>query len=200
MKKIYIVGYNGNMARRYRAILDYLDISHCGEDVGHRFGRLDECQGVIITTPTNMHLWHLDQFERTGLPILCEKPISLGVFTLPKDANIQMVNQYAFTGPWPEGVTYYNNWNTGKDGLEWDCINIIGLARGEVVVENNSPFWKCAINGKELTLHDIDMGYIKMIEAWAKRPEPNIDYILKAHDKVRRYRDTSYDRHTGAKH
>lgn len=196
-KKVYIIGYEGNMARRYRAVLDYLCVDYCGEDITGKVGKIEDCDGILIASPTNCHLWHLDQFIKHKKPILCEKPISKEIFSLPIDAPITMVNQYAFTGPWPGGFTYYNNWNTGKDGLAWDCINIIGLAEGDVLVENNSPVWKCTINGKELALGDIDIAYIKMVDSWLKRPESNIDYIIKAHDKVRRYLDTSYDRHTG---
>ena len=195
IKKVYIVGYGGNMGRRYRAVLDYLGISHCGEDIDVSYGKPEDCDGILIATPTNNHLYDIDKFSKYNRPILCEKPIWPQGTVLP-DINLQMVNQYAFTGPWPGGVTYYNNWNTGRDGLAWDCVNIIGLAEGEVIVENSSPIWKCTINGKDLTLNDIDNAYVKMIAAWCKKPRPNIEYILRANEKVRLYLESSAYRNT----
>ena len=192
MERVYIVGYNGNMARRYRACLNYLGVHHCGEDVGMKKGDVRDCDGIIIATPTPLHNMHIRQFAPWDLPILVEKPISLEPFIL-NGGNVQMVNQYAHTGPWPGGTTYYNCWNSGKDGLPWDVINVIGLAEKDVYVESNSPIWKCTINGKELTLNDIDNSYVKMIDAWVKNPKPNTDYILKAHKKVRQYIEANPD-------
>ena len=175
------------MARRYRACLDYLGIEHCGEDLhDDPTGTVADCDGIIIATPTITHLRLLTEFGDYNKPILIEKPISLKPFKLLK-ANVQMVNQYAFCGPFPGGETYYNCWNTGKDGLAWDCINIIGLSQTMPEIRNDSPIWKCTLNGKELTLNDIDNSYIKMLDSWIKNPISNIDYIHKAHEKVREY-------------
>ena len=187
MKKVYFVGYEGNMARRYRACLDYLGIKHCGVDLGGvETGAVYDCDGIIIATPTPTHMNMIKRYAAFDKPILVEKPISLDPFIL-NGGNVQMVNQYAYCGPFSGGETYYNNWNTGKDGMAWDCINIIGLAEGKCTIENTSPIWKCMINGKELTLADIDLSYIKMIDSWTKNPVSNTDYILKAHKKVRDY-------------
>ena len=196
-KKIYIVGYNGNMARRYRACLNYLGIEHCGVDLGgFESGVIADCDGIIIATPTENHIKMIDRYAAFKLPILCEKAISKVDFELP-DINLQMVNQYEHCGPFPGGPTYYNCWNTGRDGLAWDCINIIGLADSMPQIENTSPIWKCMINGKELSLNDVDNGYVKMIDSWVKNPKPNIDYIKKAHQKVKDYiNETGCNRHT----
>ena len=196
MKKVFLVGYNGNMARRYRACLDYLGIEHCGVDLGgFESGVIAQCDGIIIATPTQSHMDMIKRYSAFDKPILVEKPISLEPFIL-NGGNVQMVNQYAFCGPFPGGDTFYNNWNTGKDGLAWDCINIIGLAKGRVSLENTSPIWKCCINGKDLTLADVDMSYINMIDSWTKNPTSNTDYILKAHRKVREYIEANSNRHT----
>lgn len=196
MKRVYIYGYNGNMARRYRACLDYLGIEHCGEDIDCIVGSFAGSDGLIIAAPTDLHMRSLQYFSQFDKPILCEKPISLDKFSIP-DANIQMVNQYEFCGPFPGGETYYDCWRTGGDGLAWDCINIIGLADNLPHLNNKSPVWKCMINGKELSLNDVDNGYVRMIDAWTKNPKPNIDYIYKAHEKVRHYIETSGYRNPG---
>ena len=196
MKRVYIIGYNGNMARRYRACLDYLGIKHSGCDIGCSYPvDWDHVDGIIIATPTNLHIHHIDFFKTFEKPILCEKPISLNGFELP-EINLQMVNQYEHCGPFPGGETYYDCWRTGGDGLAWDCINIIGLSDKMPHLDNKSPIWKCMINGKELSLNDVDNGYVKMLDAWTKNPKPNIEYIKKAHEKVREYIETSCYRNT----
>ena len=183
ISRVYLVGYEGNMARRHRACLDYLGIEHCGFDASRidigdtvDTNELKKCDGIIIATPTSLHENHIKQFACFEKPMLVEKPISLESFFI-NGGNVQMVNQYAFCGPFPGGDTFYNNWNTGKDGLAWDCINIIGLANGRVSLENTSPIWKCCINGKDLTLADVDMSYINMIDSWTKNPTSNTDYF-----------------------
>ena len=196
MKSVWIVGYNGNMANRYKACLDYLGIEHCGEDIDFLKGKFVKTDGVIIATPTPTHRKILNYFSQFDEPILCEKPISLvGGFEMPKNHHcIQMVNQYAHCGPFPGGETYYDCWRTGNDGLAWDCINIIGLSEKMPKLNNQSPVWKCMINGKDLTLHDIDLSYVKMIDAWTRNPQPNTDYIIKAHQKVREYLEANSNR------
>jgi hypothetical protein len=185
------------MARRYRACLDYLGVEHCGVDLGgFESGVIADCDGIIIATPTKNHVDMIKRYSLFTLPILCEKPISLNDFELP-DHNIQMVNQYEHCGPFPGGETYYDCWRTGGDGLAWDCINIIGLAETLPHLGNKSPVWKCMINGKELSLNDVDNGYVKMLDAWTKNPKPNIEYIKKAHEKVRQYIETSCNRYPG---
>ncbi len=196
MKRIYLVGYNGNMANRYKACLNYLDIDHCGVDLGDvETGAIPDCDGIIIATPTDTHINMIKRYAPFNLPILVEKPIALDPFLL-NGGNVHMVNQYAHCGPFPGGETYYDCWRTGNDGLAWDCINIIGLSEKMPKLNNQSPVWKCMINGKELSLHDIDMSYVKMIDAWTRNPQSNTDYILKAHKKVREYLEANSHRHT----
>ena len=197
IRSVYIIGYEGNMAKRYRACLDYLGVKHCGEDIyTDPVDKVEDCDGIIIATPTERHISHLSMFADYDKPILVEKPISLKPFIL-NGGNVQMVNQYAHCGPFPGGETYYDCWRTGNDGLAWDCINIIGLSDKMPNLNNKSPIWKCMINGKELTLADIDLSYIKMIDSWTKNPVSNTDYINEAHDKVRRFLEANNNRNPG---
>lgn len=208
MKKVLVVGYKGNMGRRYTTILNHLGVEWSGVDYSNRQGDEKGIDGIIVATPTRSH-------ERvlTGLigvydaPVLCEKPMGrCGVFGPPKidklqdfietsGLNIRMVNQYQYMPGADEadatGKTYYNYFKTGQDGLAWDCINIIGMAKGEVQLKNDSPIWDCWINGKDLNIADMDFAYIEMVKDWIKNPTNNHDYILKAHQKVISWMETS---------
>jgi hypothetical protein len=193
--KYYIFGIRGNMARRYIACLRYLGHEIDGHDKGDAFtlGKLKDASGVIICSPSDEHLTHIKQAIPSQLPILCEKPITrnfdeLQTFEKNQHLNLsqlQMVNQYSFLEAGSRGgLTEYDYFKSGADGLLWDCINIVGLARGKVRLANNSPVWDCAINGKQLSLADMDVAYLKMISSWVKNPVSNWSYTEMAHRKV----------------
>jgi hypothetical protein len=199
MKRIFLVGNLGNMARRYSSILKYLGIEVDGIDLGEMFDpyKLTTCEGIIIATPTETHVDLIKWYSQYKKPLLVEKPITKSDERLTKlieycwdnKVNLRMINQYEYMPSVALGGdhTYYNYWNTGKDGLAWDTINIIGLASGSVTVENDSPVWKCEINGAELNIKDMDTAYIRMIKAWTLKPTENLEYIRQSHDKVRKY-------------
>ena len=205
MNRIAILGSDGSMGKRYQAILRHINIDAALFEATN-WGQIVTTvgiDGIIIASPTDCHLENLREIARLNIPILCEKPIVQDQRDLNEilemDLNITMVNQYAFIdGIDGEGVSYYDYYNTGKDGLEWDCINIIGLAKGDVFINDKSPIWNCQINGKKLTLEDVYAGYIKMIHSWQQEPKSNYDYISQAHRKIwekkyvkGRHRDTS---------
>lgn len=201
---VYIIGIEGNMGRRYSAILDYLGIPYIGHDKQHapdqtrNFIR-PEAKGAthfIIATPTDRHISDIRNIiKRYQKPILCEKPLvknyrELCEFEheLKEDvALISMVNQYRYLIPNDiEGASYYDYFKTGSDGLEWDCINIIGLAkRPPIYIKDESPRWRCAINGKTLNLSMMDYAYIDMMKDFVS-PDYlcNWAYAKRAHEKV----------------
>lgn len=87
-------------------------------------------------------------------------------------------------GPIPGTLpTWYNYFKTGNDGLLWDCINIIGTARGPYFIKNDSLIWDCQINGWPIDLRDMDQAYIWNLQDWVKGWR-NKDYILPTHLKV----------------
>jgi hypothetical protein len=183
------------MGRRYAAILRHLGIEPELYDLGERMPV--DFDSVIIATPTHSHINNIEDLAFCGVPILCEKPIATSVrlamkaCSLAADSGIdlEMVNQYAFLKgsptQWPD-LSSYNFYNHGKDGLPWDCISIVGLAKGQVILEETSPIWRCVINGEEMSLADMDGAYIKMIDRWLNRDLQQLgkDYILGAHAKV----------------
>jgi hypothetical protein len=154
---------------------------------------------VIITTPTVLHTVHIEQFLPLGIPILCEKPITTSLRVLdrfmPKieGAKVDMVNQYRFLrGRFDEvadGVTLYDYFNHGRDGLAWDCISVVALAKGHVALGERSPSWQCVINGERMSLSDMDQAYIDMISHWVNGQLVGHDstYIRDAHAKVHAY-------------
>jgi len=197
MKKVLVVGYKGNMGSRYTAILDMLGVEWDGTDLVE--GCIDtktdsDYDGVIIATPTDDHFNMINYIRGiSDKPILCEKPIETSLHYLKMlldrpNLNLRMINQYEYMPGADEadaeGKTYYNYFKSGRDGLAWDCINIIGMAKGDVELKNDSPLWECCINGSVLKLGWMDSAYIYMIDKWVKNPTNNHEYILKAHEKV----------------
>ena len=193
---VYVVGNRGNMARRYTAILDHLGVDHCGHDRGEEpnEGNLASATHIIIATPTLCHLADIVRYGRYGKPILCEKPFTTDVDELWKFERehrtilplISMVNQYAQLTSVADapGLSSYDYFKSGGDGLIWDCINIIGLARGEIKLRNASPIWKCQINGRPLSIAGMDYAYVDMIVEWLRYPVSNFEYAKIAHAKV----------------
>jgi hypothetical protein len=196
MKKVAVIGANGNMGKRYAMILEQFTACEVVKvDIGtHK--NIDEfttCDGFIVATPTETHLNVIKFLGPFRKPILCEKPITkdidqLEILINDYDIDLSMINQYHFLedrmGPIP-GVlpTWYNYFKTGNDGLLWDCINIIGTARGPYSIKNDSLVWDCQINGWPIDLRDMDEAYIWNITDWVKGWR-NKEYILPTHLKV----------------
>ncbi len=187
-KPVIVVGYLGGMGRRYTAILDYLKYPWVGLEWGNRELPVQQYHSLILATPTKDHANHLFDFANLNVPMLCEKPITQSKYEidviLKNNLKVAMINQYAFMPVGAVGDTYYDYFRTGGDGLEWDCISIIALAEKKPFINNKSPIWKCQINGKQLSIANMDAAYISMIDAWLSKPAPNLDYIKHAHYRV----------------
>lgn len=197
---VIILGYRGSMGRRYAAILEYLghpwfgieemNQHYCGVKKMHMSDLpVRSYHSIINCTPTMMHLYTMKKYNKLNLPILCEKPISLKMddvrFIIEQNWNVSMVNQYKYlVDENDSGETYYNYYNSGRDGIEWDCLNIIGLAKEKPKISNGSPYWHCMINGKKLTLEQVNRAYVAMIKDWLEIQRPDFDYIMKAHGRA----------------
>lgn len=196
MKSYYIVGNKGNMASRYTSILKYLGFNVCGHDFAEAWNYKDlaDSDGIIIATPTDCHFSDLVESLATDLPILCEKPLlnwNIRGFesnVKPNKSQISVVNQYAYlVDDKDQGSTYYNYFKSGKDGLVWDCYNIIGLSHQKPELRNDSPIWTCIINGRELSLSRMDEAYVEMMNDWTKNDgsyKYGFDYALNTHAKL----------------
>jgi hypothetical protein len=206
--KVGIIGSEGNMGRRYAAICKHLGFDSVGYDpmlkdsVWDGFFTDRSLSHIIITSPTDQHLTNL-MMLRLGVhkhtPILCEKPIAKASDEYNKELMTNlvclsertfMVNNYSFTDLIPdhEGVTSYDYCCSGRDGLNWDCIQLIYLARGEWHLRNESPVWQCQINGQWVHRSSVDFSYIRMMKTFlVPFPGPNLwgpEAILSAHKKV----------------
>lgn len=204
-KRVFILGNQGNMAQRYTAVLKHLGHEVDGCDTGE-LPVTTECDAIIIATPTYLHLTHLNHYLYCRKPVLCEKPFindpeAIGYLKyflkMAQDARMQvsMVSQYDHLVDYAaEGETLYDYFRSGKDGIAWDCINIIKHAKGKIKLANTSPTWDCQINGVWLNQSDMDWAYVRMIKSWLENPYvPVYDDILNAHQKVLDYIDGKFD-------
>lgn len=208
MKNVLVLGFMGNMGKRYTTILNHIGVPWCGvdaRDMGvvtysngirkttpRKFPGID-VDGILIATATDTHAFYINLYKRNGVPILCEKPITKDLFELRKlildlkdlGTKFSMVNQYSYLVKEGEGPTIYNYFKHGADGLLWDCIQPIGLAGADVTIKNDSPVWTCYINGHKLLLSDMDLAYVKMISDWVTgKHRSDLDEILRMHEKV----------------
>ena len=194
--KVAVYGFIGGMGRRYTTILQHLGHDWSGVDLGIGDARNAalEADAVIIATPTATHVDMLRRLKDCGKPILCEKPFSKDLGELraliaelkAAGTRVQMVNQYdclAFPRD-ARGLTVYDYFKSGGDGLEWDCISIVRHANGEIRLHNQSPIWNCWINGKQLSLADMDGAYVEMVDRWLRDPQDDLAKIWRAHKKV----------------
>lgn len=200
-KSLFIVGIEGNMGRRYQAVARYLGIDCSGCDISSsRVERIPPKDAlVLIATPTERHLNDCFSYLASGEhDVLCEKPIVKTRDDLEKLKGINldrlyMVNNYCYTYKDDinlyEDHTRYDYYMSGKDGLVWDCIQLFGLAKGPVFLNNTSPIWNCVINGKFLQRQIIDESYVAMIidffherkHLWSGQK------IIEIHEKVLKY-------------
>lgn len=176
---ILLMGSEGSMGKRYQAILDHLDKPYLKMDVATNKCVLEDdwqkIDGVILATPTETHPRLIKDLARPNRPVLCEKPICKSLsdleetlyWTRENGSKLTMMMQYqVFDKPYYNGHTFYNYYNTGKDGLNWDCIQIIGLARTTVSIKNDSPIWECQLNGKTIDRSAMDWAYVHFVKEW----------------------------------
>lgn len=196
---ILIVGANGSMGRRYRAIMGYLGkiVSLVDKDDSMQsiLAEAKNSTGVIIATPTDTHAEYIRQFSAMHMPILCEKPITKNIDELKalmgevaaRRVPFRMMMQYEMLAdPARIGPSRYAYYNSGKDGLFWDCIQIIGLARSSVTLSNDisQAVWRCMINGKAINPAHMDAAYIGYVQKWFKSPSQDVKRLIHIHEKT----------------
>lgn len=187
---VLVVGHEGNMGKRYCAVLRQLGVEHTGIDVrSPNYQDIAEdaicgADKIIVATPTPRHLETIQAIGKIRLKkamptahVLCEKPLvtRLDEFIyLRKEQSLGIlklfcVNQYAHHPQYDifsrsTGRTYYNYFKHGDDGLVWDCFQLFVLAKGNVGLNNQSPVWTCRINGTTVSISGMDTAYVKMVE------------------------------------
>lgn len=201
--RVLLVGAMGNMGKRYSVVLKYLGIDFYRRDKGvsdiSDADVLAKVSHIIIATPTATHIPLIRQYMPYRKPILCEKPICKDPAELNRvmkecegyGVHLSMVSQYSeLVQNTRIGWTYYNFFKHGDDSLVWDCIQIIGLARSGLDLADDSPIWKCRINGQSLSLADMDMAYVKFVEQWLKDPKSDHGKLLAWHLKTQEMADS----------
>lgn len=212
--KVLLIGHMGNMGKRYAAILNHLNVPWIGHDLKSKnpfYSVLKECTHFIIATPTDSHIRVINDLltYEPGTPILCEKPISKNIKDVKKvlkrvaelKTPFDVVMQYKHlpAAYLDDSYSYYDYFKHGNDGLAWDCYQIIALSKTKPVIKEESPIWRCQINGCAHFLGDMDNAYISFIKNWLENPHGNIKEIYKHHLKVNNY-DKSMHRNTGPEH
>jgi hypothetical protein len=189
-----IIGSNGSMGRRYQAILKHLEVPFECYDIGTGTQDWSRFDNFILATPTDLHFRYVKNLEVFKKPILCEKPLSTDhsefVRILDASCPISMMMQYAyFDRDYAHGKTKYDFYNHGKDGLVWDCFQIIALARGEVEVKESSPIWHCTLNGQEIDLKQMDRAYVWAVRRFLDGIYIPKEKLLEYHLKVKSYEE-----------
>jgi len=195
-----IIGAEGSMGTRYKAILNSLNKEWRGLDeknytpIEYQSELLGISERFILCTSTDTHYPWLKRLIPKQKPILCEKPVTKDLEELREilrqvvfyDTPFHMVMQYKeISFSKREEPTSYNYFRTGNDGLYWDCMQIIGLAKDRWHVAKTSPIWRCTINGDELDFKSMDHAYVKMITKWYEgKLEQNLTEILEMHERV----------------
>jgi hypothetical protein len=219
---VCIVGAKGNMGRRYSAICWHSKIAYKGVDKGDPLPTVaDGVTHYILATPTELHTESLVDVTIANsdpVSILVEKPIDTrdnfergvkaAMLAESWGHTVYMVNNYAYYSQGiteGEGDTHYDYYNSGKDDIAPDCIQLIHLAKSGIgYLRNLNPVWDCMINGRQLNRELIDLCYIKMIKDFVSDGELygrlwGIEDIKTAHEKVLLY-ETNSDRHPSKKH
>jgi hypothetical protein len=200
---IALIGSEGSMGKRYQAILKYLDQDYLPLDRAHYtqdeiMEKASSCAQIIIASPTPTHFEYMRTLLPLGADILCEKPVTKNLMELEElhslcsrmNLKYKMVMQYRelidplASSNWTE----YNYFRHGNDGIAWDCMQAIALAKGVAVAKEDSPVWYCMINGQELSIADMDQAYVDHVTKWLEgRLDQSMDEILNAHYKVANY-------------
>lgn len=187
---VIVMGALGNMGRRYQAILRHLghipliiDINEETKSLKTLVDRwiddISKTRFAIIATPTLAHTESLETLlshSNKGMHILCEKPLATDpaivkhMFDMAENhgSSLYCVNQYAFLQEsrfffMSRGVSTYNYFNHGKDGLHWDCFQLHALASDQLVLGDTSPTWRCSINSVPISIAGMDQAYVDML-------------------------------------
>lgn len=198
--KIAIIGSSGNIGSRYAAILKYLE--HEVLEIEYNTPKeaiveiLNIAEKAIVCTQTPYHIRWCRRLVKYKIPFLCEKPVSTNLQSV-KNLNsacrkirldARMVSNWKFVlGDMRADShnVYYNFYNTGKDGTEWDLIQLLYLAN-TIEFHTDSIEFSATIDGNHVSLDDIARSYILMLKAWITQPELlwNLDDAEAATEKV----------------
>lgn len=165
--KVLLIGGLGSIGKRYAAILRNLKVNFDTYDITVRFEpKFENYDSFIVATPTDTHLDYLKKLKSFGRPILCEKPISKNVDDIPTDLDAYVVCNYLYVVrmlnlPSPFKI-FYDYYNTGKDGMHWDCCQLIYLDP-QAKLRTNSHRWNLNVNDNWIKYRNLEEAYYRMI-------------------------------------
>ena len=171
---IALIGGEGSIGRRYAAILRYFDMKYVVVDpVREDYDRAlrVKVERAIVCTPTAMHYQGVKWCMEKDIPILCEKPLSINqreCFELGRYKKGFVVNNYQHVFQRFQNEKFnikYNYYNTGKDGVAWDCCQLIYMDP-KVEIRTDSPILTIWVNNSRITHENIERGYMTMIRAF----------------------------------
>lgn len=190
-----IIGSQGSMGKRYQAILNHLNEPFGRYDTALSVGfsdvkEISKYDRFIVATPTDTHKYWIRFLDEHKKPILCEKPLSTKKedidFILSCKSDLSMMAQYEyFTDPYHgNGASWYNFYNHGKDGIVWDCFQVVALAKEKFDLGEDSPVWSAGLNGKEIDLRKMDLAYVWAVKNFLAGRYLQREKLRDWHDKV----------------
>lgn len=195
--RVLIIGANGNMASRYKAIFNHLGVSFDGIDIDTPDDGVQSAlclsDRFLIATPTDTHFHWITKCMPFKKPILCEKPVTKDLNELGyvleqcriDGVPFRAVYQYSMLARSEgSGDTCYNYFKHGNDGLYWDCMQITALSRCTPALYETAPIWDCVINGERLNLSDMDRAYVEYIKLWLEKPNQDPIEVWNMHYKT----------------
>jgi hypothetical protein len=195
IEPVLLIGYKGSIGNRYRAILEYLSVPFYGVDLGDTYNP-ELYKRAIIATSTETHFEVCKQMIAYGINFLCEKPVSKNpeeikeLIELCEKNKVEgnMVCNWKYVRPNlnPESnQILYNNFHTGKDGVNWDCIQLHYLDEEKAFITTDKPFFASIINNKNITYFNVEDSYIDMMKNWINNGDLwTLEDALKATEKV----------------
>lgn len=195
---VLVVGSSGAIGSRWSSIVRYLGFKVISADP-QLPGNYDELSThAIVATPTKTHREVVDKLLAAGYNVLCEKPL----LTLDEDSlylrpylecgMLQVVNNWKYVTEEPlelgkHKIEYYN-FCAGKESIRENLFQPIAFS-SNLILNLDSPIWKCFIDDKEITREDFDNSYIRLFYNWIYKKEAGwgVDYF-NALQKVKEFR------------
>lgn len=209
--ELLIIGAAGQIGTRYRHVLNYLGRGFISHDINfiqdtlprevfitHKLLKDWRHLPVLVCTPSHTHYKTVKRLMDLGYTkFLVEKP----VFTegthyyealdwrLDGISIHAAMNYKELDDKTSEGFTVYKNFYAGKEKTKWNLFQPVALARGDIEIDLRCPIWTCYLNGKKISLEQINQSYLEMIKKYLSNDHRCVT-LSEAHDyfyKVERW-------------
>jgi hypothetical protein len=188
VKKVLIVGSEGSIGRRYKAVVTHCDALYipCDKRNNTTHNIESDFDMAIVASPTDMHAYHVTRLLKKQKPILCEKPLGADMYDVrqilgepgAKDL-VYVVDNWS----WMIGSSetnnriIYKNFFTGSENIAYNLAQPIYLSSTSRFKFNlNYPYFEAIVNDKVYTTHDVDRSYVKMIHHWLRSGKTSFDH------------------------